>query len=340
MLPPGASPAITEVVDPPVVDADGRVQRAVRLPRWQDQVWALQDGEPTALHGLARQALEDAFGVGDFEQDPVECRMPTGVRQRLGASAQLNRNTVVAAALSGGLPGLEVRRYGVPEDALARVEPLERWVVDGPWPLLLDAVPWQVHRLVAPSGRLAFRRLFRRLHLNAFSHRSLAPDLRSSRVRLDLFSRGLRLTSPGGLPRPVTIGAGALRGRWPRNPALASILGGLELDPDPRTSHELAGELGFTLNWSASEDCVVATLRFDRRLAAVSPPAPLSARRQTILEAIRRLGEPQMTALVAATGIPRTTLSDDINVLVEAGLVEHTEPSRKSSKQAYRRVKA
>ena len=255
--------------------------------------------------------------------------------RRVGLVKDGDQATLGCLALSEGLGGVQLRRYGLPLSVVEQ-DPSLPAVHDqlhtGPWPLLVEALPWTLGLGVAEESRRDHRLLMARLLVLAFGQRELEGLPGGRPVVIDRCEPGWRISWPG---------EGRLPGSSPSNPRIASILAQLVEDPDPRDLDVLVADLGYRLDSVAEEGGVRIALWRDRdrvaRMSSRRTRLPREQRHQRILQALRDLdGEASLRALQASSGLARSTLNEDLKVLVEEGKVQRTEEAPRSAYQAYR----
>ena len=207
----------------------------------------------------------------------------------------------------------------------------------------------------------------RELLVNAVMHRDYSPSARGTQVHVELYTDRLVVRSPGGIFGPVNIRDFGLPGvSSTRNTFLAGFLMDL---PDPSTGRRMAENRasGIPTVFRAVEDAgleppvFVDQLRhvevsiFNRTMAHVDSGGEtqqiipnhesdstekLNVRQRNILQGLREHGDAVSASYAHehwGGGASRTSVGNDLKLLVGLGLVEATAPAR-SKNRKYRVV--
>lgn len=359
-LPAGASSVLPQVlshIDPPPVVHDGEVRPAAQLLHVSGAVPIADGGLFRAATGAECDELEDGFVGGVCERMALEERaeprpdaaarlgfLPSRSALRLQGFVERGCWTVSGQALLGdGLFGVNVREYAASLAEVDRVNlPAQAaWKTRLAWPTLLAALPARLDR-VAPKStdRPGLHDLVRQALVVVIGNRSLAGPVRSEPIRVARTPRELRIEGPGR-PLPWTgWEAAGPEESVHRNPLLASWLGRCCDDyVGPAGLVRLAERQGMAVRWHGSSTTLGLTLRRDReleRLVQKRSRGHAQDEARVLIELRRLGGEASGLDLASATSIPRATLMEAIDRLVEKNRVERTEVgARRSRNQRY-----
>ncbi|MDC4233636.1 putative DNA binding domain-containing protein [Actinomyces sp. B33] len=181
--------------------------------------------------------------------------------------------------------------------------------------------------------------------VNALMHRDYSPVARGAQVQVNLFVDRLEITSPGGLYGNTTLATlGSAGVSATRNQRLATFLETVSL-PDGGIVAENRGTGIQVIQASLAEalmppaefksDLTHFTVIFRRR--RVAPTERYETSMDRVREIILRRESASTSEIVSLTGLSRTSVQNAINELIDAGIVEPTDPPR-SPRQRYRRL--
>ena len=222
----------------------------------------------------------------------------------------------------------------------------------GPIPELLSDLAGSLLQVLAPRHADAAQAelLARELLVNALGHRSFEPAHRDQPVQVDIFTDQVRITSPGGLHPDVQLVKRSLEGRRSRNPTLMAMLTGLGLARQEGTgvawAQAISRELGYALQYTTTDDTVVATLNIDpkRRVRAARMDALRDPRKrlkpdsvdQMVLDCLTTDRYRSAKELMTTLGRSRGTIRNALERLEGRDLIERRHESRRSPHQGYK----
>jgi len=233
---------------------------------------------------------------------------------------------------------------------------VDRATFDGPIPELIEKVVQKVGTTMRIGAQIegAYRQdlpdyplvAVREAVTNALMHRDYSPDARGTQVQVNMYVDRLEVVSPGGLYGTVTLrtlGKAGLSSS--RNQRLAVLLESVSLPGGGPVAENrgtgiavMQSELAKSLMPPPEfrDDISSFTVVFRRRQVAPTE-AYLTVRERVEME-LQRKESVSTSELMRALSASRTSIQKALNMLIEQGLVEATEPP-KSPRQRYRAVK-
>lgn len=335
-----------------------RLLEATTQPRWDDESVTeatLSDLDPALLEGFldAQRSLRSrTFADGD-ESALKRLRIINDEHPTLAALLTMGdfpqeffpRLTVSFALFPGTEKG----------DITAGARLLESRQLLGPIPDLVEQAVSAVQRNMRTSALIedAFRTevpdyplvAVREAVTNALMHRDYSPESRGTQVQVNMFVDRLEIMNPGGLYGGVTVDNLGNDGiSASRNQRLSTFLENVQR-PDGGLVAENRGTGFATIQRSLSDALMpdpevrntLTSFTVVLRRRRVAPAEQYITATDRVREILFRRTSASSSELVKETGLSRTAVQKAVNELIDAEVIEPTEPAR-SPKQRYRRT--
>ena len=234
---------------------------------------------------------------------------------------------------------------------------LDAQTIVGPIPLMIDDALNAVTRNMKTGAIIegAFRKdvpdyprkAVREAIANALMHRDYSPDARGSQVQVNLYADRLEVLNPGGLFGNVTVdNLGESGISASRNQFLSNILeatpypgGGFVVENRGTGYQVIEEELQSALMPPPKpmSTLMFFSLTFDKRRVSTSERrmTDVSDVSTAIVSLLKERNSVSAREMAEASGLSRSTISNNLRRLIDDGTVEPTEPGR-SPKQRYR----
>lgn len=186
---------------------------------------------------------------------------------------------------------------------------------------------------------------------NALLHRDYSPGARGTQVQVNLYLDRLEVLNPGGLYGPVTVESLGQDGQSSsRNEVLARLLestpyeeGGFVAENRGSGYQEILDKLQQELLPPPAPHSNLNGFRLEFFKRKPTPAEQASreggSTRKVVLDYLAQHSSASSRDLAAAAGVVLATVRRTVNILIDEGIVERTEPNR-SPKQRYRLVRA
>lgn len=328
-------------------------------PLWDEQ--PIEDAEISDL---------DQVALGRFLDGQREIRRRTfadGVevaRERLRVTKQ-GRPTLAALLALGEYPQQFFPRLAVSfalfpgtdrGEVAEGVRLLDSAMFTGPIPELVVAAVDAVRRNMRTAGLIgeAFRTelpdyplvAVREAMVNALMHRDYSPEARGAQVQVNMFVDRLEITNPGGLYGAVTVETLGKAGvSTSRNQRLSTFLESISFAGGGPVAENRGTGIAAIRSALAeallpppeiSNSVTSFTITFRRR--RVAPLERYASAQELVRGHLVEYESATTSDLVDKFGLSRTSVQKALRALIDAGVVEATEPPR-SPKQRYRMVR-